>query len=70
MGSVNNEIKYLTSGETAIRLRITPQHVARLVREGKLPALRIVDGRKLLIPEESVEQALRPARADGKRKSR
>lgn len=56
------EKKYLTSDETAIRLRITPQHVARLVREGKLLALRIVDGRKLLIPEDSVEQALRPAR--------
>jgi excisionase family DNA binding protein len=56
------EKKYLTSGETAQRLRITPQHVARLVREGKLTAVRIVDGRKLLIPETSVEQALRPAK--------
>ncbi len=59
---MQSEKKYLTSGETATRLRITPQHVARLVREGKLAAVRIIEGRKLLIPEESVEQALCPAR--------
>lgn len=64
------EKHYLTSSEAAARLRITQQHVARLVRDGRLPAFRIGAGRKLLIPEESVEQALRPARVDGKRKSR
>lgn len=61
--------KYLTCSEAAAILRVTPRSVARFAQEGKLPGVRIPGGRKILILARSVEEALRPAQVDGKRKT-
>ncbi|MGI4788808.1 MAG: helix-turn-helix domain-containing protein [Janthinobacterium lividum] len=40
--------EFLTSEDVAIRLSVTRQHVARLVKQGKLPG--VARGRRLLFP--------------------
>jgi len=57
--------KYLTCAEAAEILRVTRHSIARYTREGKLPGVRLPGGRKILIPRESVDHALRPAKKGG-----
>lgn len=49
--------KYLTRKEVAHRLRVTPETVSEWVKAGKLTAKRI--GKKLLIPESAVQEAVK-----------
>jgi excisionase family DNA binding protein len=57
--------KYLTCSEAAAVLRVTPRSIARFAREGKLPGMRVPGGKKILIPSEAVDSALRSAKKGG-----
>lgn len=55
---------YLTTGEVAVRIGGTPQHVRRLISSGRLPAINIARGSlrpRFRVPEVAVEEFLRAA---------
>jgi len=56
-GGKNPMEAFLTRKEVADRLRVTPETVSEWVKAGKLTAKRI--GKKLLIPESSVKEAVK-----------
>ena len=59
----DNESPIMTVEECARYLRIARGHAYEMVREGKIPHLRL--GRKILIPRQAVERLLEGAVATG-----
>ena len=57
----NNRLAY-SSGEAAHTLGLSINNVYTLVREGKLPSLRL--GKRLLIPRVELERLLRQDHSD------
>lgn len=61
-------MKLLSITEAAARLGYHPQHLRRLIRDGKVkPPIRLVEGGRPLIPDEDIDEliAKRIAERDG-----
>ncbi len=56
--------EFYTASEVAEKLRITPDGVAKRIKRGQLPAVRV--GRRWLIPRETLDQMLQPPAPQGR----
>ena len=57
------EPEHYTTAEVAEKLRITPDGVAKQIKRGLLPAIRV--GRRWLIPKETLDAMLEPSAPQG-----
>ena len=57
------EPEHYTTAEVAEKLRITPDGVAKQIKRGLLPAVRV--GRRWLIPKETLDAMLEPSAPQG-----
>ncbi len=55
--------EHYTTAEVAEKLRITPDGVAKRIKRGLLPAIRV--GRRWLIPKASLDAMLQPQAPQG-----
>jgi excisionase family DNA binding protein len=55
--------EHYTTAEVAEKLRITPDGVAKRIKRGELPAIRV--GRRWLIPKETLDAMLQPPAPQG-----
>jgi excisionase family DNA binding protein len=59
------EPNFYTTSEVARLYRVSTQAVRDWIAAGKLQAVRTPGGRRLLIPPDQVENAIKPARPKG-----
>jgi excisionase family DNA binding protein len=55
--------EHYTTAEVADKLRITPDGVAKRIKRGELPAIRV--GRRWLIPKAPLDALLQPPAPEG-----
>jgi excisionase family DNA binding protein len=55
--------EHYTTAEVAEKLRITPDGVAKRIKRGQLPAVRV--GRRWLIPRKALDAMLQPLAPQG-----
>jgi excisionase family DNA binding protein len=55
--------EHYTTAEVAEKLRITPDGVAKRIKRGQIPAVRV--GRRWLIPKEPLDAMLQPSTGQG-----
>jgi len=60
---MSEQPEHYTTAEVATKLRITPDGVAKRIKRGELPAVRV--GRRWLIPRETLDAMLQPQAPQG-----